>query len=126
MGFWGLLSAFLATILSLFLTVEPYQIEDTSTWPIAAQEILRENFPQGAVTEDQWQRLHKLNKELGFMRTLDKVIWRDVLNGWWWFLVLPLLLFWLLSLKHSINGASLLILTIPSGFILVCAIVLGK
>jgi hypothetical protein len=122
----GLLSAFLAIILSLFLTVDSYQIEDTSNWPTAAQEILRENFPQGAVTEDQWQRLHELNKELRFMGTLGKVIWRDILKGWWWFLVFPLLIFWFFGQKHAINITSVLALTFPSVLLLICAIILGK
>jgi len=98
-AFLGLLAAGCSFVLSAILFSPSHQKSDTSEWPIEARNILLENFPNGPVTADQWDRLNLLNDKLDFMDSLSEVISSNILSGWWWFLFFAILFFFVLVRK---------------------------
>jgi hypothetical protein len=125
-GLAAALSVLLALIFSLFIFVEPYQVESTADWSPEAQEILRENFPHGSITEEQWRRLRELNGKQHFMQSYAKLIWKDIFNQWWWFVIFPIIFYLLLNWRCSLGALQIVLLMFPSAALLLCSIVLGR
>lgn len=113
----------LALIFSLLFFPEPFHSVKTSEWPEEAQAILSENFPHGPITNDQWTRLRKLDKEKNFMTSHSVIFWKDILSGWWWFIIFLVPSLFLLN-KEKFRGAHVNVaFMIPSVLVFLLAVI---
>lgn len=121
--FGGVIAAFFSIILVAFVFPPNYQAEDTSIWPEEARAILTENYPDGAVTEDQFRRLNLLNKDLNFKKSFYQIFWMDVWDRWWIFLIVPIFfgLFFSIYENHGYRSIMWLGLGFPSVIVIAVA-----
>lgn len=120
-GIFSVLIAFLLAELVTFPS-NGHRI-DTSKWPTEAQSVLRET-PGNPVSPDQWRRINQVLQKHGNMNYGQRPYWaQTVRESWWWFIALPLLATFLVSVKRGkFPFGSTALMVAPSATVLVVAL----